>query len=106
MMILPCQTELSSNVALLRDRDVFEETPVAAAAHLHVPDTLIREHDIRGIPQREEREIVADGVPDLAVQLLGLGFVARVDRVLNKLIDLLIGIPPAVTAWNRGVRDH
>src|SRR5438034_6425771 len=51
---------------LVVDSDVLDKTPIAAAGHFDVADSFVRDDDIRGVPQGQKGQLVADNFPGFA----------------------------------------
>ena len=75
---------------LLSNRHVLYETPISAAADLDVADTFVGDYQIRGVPERVQREFAAHDLLGAAVECFRRLAVGRVDGVLEDLVQLRV----------------
>ena len=84
---------------LLKD-DIFYKAVIPAWVDLYIADTFISDDYICRVPERQEREIVANRLPHLTVELLRAFAISSgtVDSLVDHLIDLGVTITAAVAA--------
>ena len=84
----------------LLDRNVFNEGPISAWIHFYIADPLVRDDHVCRVPEREERQVIANDPPCLYVELFRLCPIDLVDGFLKQFINLGIAIPTAIAARN------